>query len=435
MTKTFRIITLGCKVNQYESVYMKEELTHAGWCQADDAERADAAIINTCIVTQRAAHQSRQEIRKAIRENPGGLVAAIGCYAQVCPDELLGIQGIRLIADNRAKEKLTEVILSMENSEQRLVVLKDFESKMAFDFHPIGRFHGRNRAYLKIQDGCESFCSYCIVAFARGPYRSLAPEKVLSMIESLVREGHREIVLTGIHLGKYGVDLNGNMNLNNLLLAIGRQGFPVRIRLSSIEPNEIDQDLIEMVASSKWLCRHFHIPLQSGDDKVLKRMNRDYATKEFVKLIRSIHASIPLAAIGVDVMSGFPGEDSVAHQNTCSIIRDLPISYLHVFPFSARKGTAAFDFDGRNDPGVIKKRAAELRAIGQDKRAEFYDICLGKEFPVLAEGWYSEKEDMMKGTSDNYLPVLFSSVNDLKGRIVPVRIERIENNKVIGSPV
>jgi threonylcarbamoyladenosine tRNA methylthiotransferase MtaB len=435
MTKKFRIITLGCKVNQYESVYIKEELTRAGWCQASGGEQADAAIINTCIVTQKAAHQSRQEIRKAIRDNPRGLVAAIGCYAQVYPDELLRIKGIRLIADNRTKGKLPEVILSMENSERRFVFLKDFESKTAFDFQAIGRYHGRNRAYLKIQDGCESFCSYCIVAFARGPYRSLTPEKVLSMIERLALEGHGEIVLTGIHLGKYGVDLNGNINLNKLLLAIGREGFPVRIRLSSIEPNEIDQDLIEMIASYKWLCRHFHMPLQSGDDRVLKRMNRRYTTKEFVKLVRSIHTSIPLAAIGIDVMSGFPGEDPIAHQNTCSTIRDLPVSYLHVFPFSPRKGTAAFDFDGRNDPGVIKKRAAELRAIGKEKRAGFYGSCLGKKFQVLVEGWDSEKKDMMKGTSDNYLPVLFSSSNDLKGRIVPVRIERIENNKVFGSPV
>jgi threonylcarbamoyladenosine tRNA methylthiotransferase MtaB len=231
------------------------------------------------------------------------------------------------------------------------------------------------------------------------------------------------------------VDLNGNVNLNNLLLAIGREDFPVRIRLSSIEPNEIDGDLIEIMSSSKWLCRHFHIPLQSGDDRVLKRMNRHYTTKEFVKLIMSIHASVPLAAIGIDVMSGFPGEDPEAHQNTCSIIRDLPISYLHVFPFSPRRGTAAFAFEGRNSPELIKKRAAELRAIGRDKRAEFYGRCLGKEFPVLAEGWHSEKKEMMKGTSDNYLPVLFSSSCDLKGRIVPVRIERIENDKVFGSPV
>ena len=422
-------------MNQYESVYLKEKLTHAGWCQAEDGERADTVIINTCIVTQRAAHQSRQEIRRGIREHPDGLVAAIGCYAQVYPDELMHIEGLRLIAGNRAKGELAEIISGLENPGKRLVVLKDFESKEVFDFHPIRRFYGRNRAYLKIQDGCESFCSYCIVAFARGPYRSLAPEKVLSMIESLVREGHREIVLTGIHLGKYGVDLKSNTNLNNLLLAIGKEGFPARIRLSSIEPNEIDQDLIDIVASSDWLCRHFHIPLQSGDNGVLEKMNRHYTAEEFLKLIRTIHASIPFAAIGIDVMSGFPGEDSIAHGNTCSIIRDLPISYLHVFPFSPRKGTAAFDLDGRNNPEVIKRRAAELRAIGGEKRTGFYKGCLGKEFPVLAEGWASEEKGMMKGTSENYLPVLFSSVRDLKGRIVPVRIERIQDNKVFGSHV
>jgi threonylcarbamoyladenosine tRNA methylthiotransferase MtaB len=414
---------------------MRENLVHAGWFQAADGEKADAVIINTCIVTQKAAHQSRQEVRKAVRENPCGLIAAVGCYAQVYSDELLDIQGVRLIADNGSKGKISKMLLSMENSEQRLVVLNGFDSEMTFDFCPIGRYHGRSRAYLKIQDGCESFCSYCIVAFARGPYRSLASEKVLSMIENLSRKGHREIVLTGIHLGKYGVDLNGNMNLNKLLLDIGKEGFPARIRLSSIEPNEIDQELIEMLASSKWLCPHFHIPLQSGDDRTLRRMNRHYTPKEFAQLIKNIHASIPYAAIGIDIMSGFPGEDPAAHQNTCSLIRNLPISYLHVFPFSPRKGTAAFNSVGRNDPRIIKKRAAELRAIGKDKKAAFYESCLGKEFPVLAEGWSSENEGMMKGTSDNYLPVLFSSSKDLKGRIVPARIECVGNNKVFGSPV
>lgn len=435
MTGTFRIITLGCKVNQYESVYINEELTHAGWREAADGERPDAAIINTCIVTQKAAHQSRQAIRKAIRENPNGLVAAIGCYGQVYPDELMRIKGLRLIADNRSKGKLAEIIQEIKGSEKGLVVLKDFGSKTEFDFHPIRHFYGRNRAYLKIQDGCESFCSYCIVAFARGPYRSLAPAKVVSMLESLAREGHREVVLTGIHLGKYGVDLNGNMNLNKLLLAIGKEGFPVRIRLSSIEPNEIDQDLVEMVASSKWLCRHFHIPLQSGDDRVLNRMNRHYTAGEFIKLVTLIRDSVPLGAIGVDVMSGFPGEDRIAHEDTCSILRDMPVSYLHVFPFSPREGTAAFHFDGRNSPELIKKRAADLRAIGEEKRAAFYKSCVGKNFPVLAEAWTSGKKDMMKGTSDNYLAVRFPSSDNLKGRVVPVHTERTEKNRMLGRRV
>jgi threonylcarbamoyladenosine tRNA methylthiotransferase MtaB len=239
--------------------------------------------------------------------------------------------------------------------------------------------------------------------------------------------------LTGIHLGKYGVDLEGEMNLKKLLHAVGKEGFPVRLRLSSLEPTEIDAGLMEMVAAEPWLCRHFHIPLQSGDDGILRRMNRHYTEREFSDLIESIHDRIPLAAIGVDVMAGFPGEDIVAHENTCALIKDLPVSYLHVFPFSRRPGTAAASFDGQVDPGVIKERAKKLRNIGLKKKTSFYHNCLGKEFQVLAERWYLKEKKIMKGLSDNYLPVIFSSSEDSRNRIIPVRTDRVENNMVIGS--
>ena len=434
MTNTsFKIITLGCKVNQYESAYVKDALAHAGWHQAVNGERPDVSVINTCIVTQKAAHQSRQEIRKAIRENPQGMIAAIGCYAQVFPDELSEIQGIGLIADNTVKGKVPDLILRLAGTGQRKVALNDFEPGMPFEFLPLNRFPDRTRAYLKIQDGCQSFCSYCIVAFTRGHYRSLAQEKVLSMIESFACQGYKETVLTGIHLGKYGVDLAGGMNLKRLLRAIGKEGFPTRIRLSSLEPNEIDTDLIEIVATEPWLCRHFHIPFQSGDDVILRKMNRLYTSREFANVIQSIHARIPLAAIGVDVMAGFPGEDTVAHENTCSLIKNLPISYLHVFPFSRRSGTAAAVFSGQVDPAFIKERAKKLREISQRKRLSFYRSCLKKEFQVLAERWYSEEKKVMKGISDNYLPVVFPSSQDSRNQVIPVRMERVENNLVIGS--
>ncbi|MCJ7683748.1 MAG: tRNA (N(6)-L-threonylcarbamoyladenosine(37)-C(2))-methylthiotransferase MtaB [Desulfobacteraceae bacterium] len=433
MEKSFKIITLGCKVNQYESAYLKDALARAGWRQAVNGEGADVSVVNTCIVTQKAGHQSRQEIRKAIRGNPKGIVAAIGCYAQVFPDELRQIEGIGLIADNTVKGKIPELLLTLADSRQQMTALNDFKPGMPFDFLQIKSFPDRTRAYLKIQDGCQSFCSFCIVAFARGPYRSLAPEKVLSMIESLTDQGYKEVVLTGIHLGKYGVDLEGEMNLKKLLHAIGKEGFPVRLRLSSLEPNEIDAGLMEMVAAEPWLCRHFHIPLQSGDDGILRRMNRHYNTREFSELIESIHDRIPLAAIGVDVMAGFPGEDIVAHKNTCALIKDLPVSYLHVFPFSCRPGTAAASFDGQIDPGVIKERAEKLRDIGLIKRTSFYHNCLGKEFQVLAERWHSKEKKIMKGLSDNYLPVLFSSSKDSRNQIIPVHMERVENNMVVGS--
>ena len=303
---------------------------------------------------------------------------------------------------------------------------------MGFEFLPIKRFPGRTRANLKIQDGCQSFCTYCIVPFARGPYRSLPPSKVLSMAESLAGEGYREIVLTGIHLGKYGVDLGGGVGLSALLRSLGKEGFPVRIRLSSLHPDEIDEELIEMAASEAWLCRHFHISLQSGDDGILKRMNRRYKKGDFAQLIETIHDRVPLVAMGVDVISGFPGEKRTAHENTCSLIRDLPVSYLHVFPFSVRPGTKAANFSSQTDPGEIKKRAAELRNLGQIKKEAFYRACLGKNFLVLVETRQSEEKNIFKGTSDNYLPVGFPSDRDVTGTFVSVKTKKIENGRVTG---
>jgi len=433
--KSFKVITLGCKVNQYESAYLKEALAGAGWGQVGRDETSDVVIINTCIVTQKAAHQSRQAIRKAIRENPGGYIAAVGCYAQALPKEISQIEGVGLIADNRMKADISHFLIKGGASSKTTVLLKQYEVNAPFDFLDIRSFPDRTRAYLKIQDGCESFCSYCIVPFTRGPYRSLAPEKVLHMLETLSGQGYKEVVFTGIHLGKYGVDLMGDTDLVSLLRMVGREGYPLRIRLSSIEPNEIEMGLIEMAASERWFCRHFHIPLQSGDNRMLKMMNRNYTTREFAEIIEAIYSKIPHVCIGVDIMSGFPGEDSKAHRNSCSLIKDLSLSYLHVFPFSPRPGTAANRLKGRVDPGVIKKRAAELRDLGERKRNLFYQGCLHEEFPVLGEGWDSEKPGVMKGRSDNYLPVLFHSDHIRENQLVQVLMERVKGSMVIGSVV
>jgi threonylcarbamoyladenosine tRNA methylthiotransferase MtaB len=429
MSKSFKIITLGCKVNQYESAYLFEALDSAGLIRAGDGDHADIHIVNTCIVTQTASRQSRQEIRKAIRENPGAIVVATGCYAQVYPDELLGIDGIGLIVGNTEKAKIPDLLLCETGKEK--VVSRAFAPDAAFEFLPIRRFPGRARAFLKIQDGCQCNCSYCIVPLARGPYGSLSHEKVLDMLARLANEGYREVVLTGIHLGMYGVDLKNGMDLGRLLVAIKNQRLPLRIRLSSLEINEIDTLLIGMMASDDLLCRHLHIPLQSGDDRILKRMNRHYTVAQFAEAIKMVHDSVPLAAIGVDIMTGFPGEDISAYENTYALIKDLPISYLHVFPFSPRPGTAAWSFGDRVDPGTVRKRAEDLRDLGQKKKMVFYQKCLDKEFPVLAESQYSEKDNLIKGTSDNYLPVLFP-LTQKSNRVIQVRMERVENNVVIG---
>jgi len=431
VSKTFRIITLGCKVNQYESGCLREALLQGGWVEASKGEKAEVNIVNTCIVTQRASYQSRQAIRRAIKENPGGLAAAVGCYPQVFPEELQGIEGLDVLADNTVKGRLPEIFRQLTKRAHPAVVSEGAFSRGFFDLLPVS---DRTRAMLKIQDGCDSFCTYCIVPYARGPVRSLEPEKVVERLSALSERGFKEVVLTGIHLGRYGTDLKPAIGLKDLLSLVGAKRLPLRIRLSSLEPREVDQDIIEMVASEEWLCRHFHIPLQSGDDEILRRMNRDYRAEEFRRLIETIRSNIPLAAIGVDILAGFPGEDEGAFLHTYRLVADLPLSYFHVFPFSPRKGTPASKYGDQVPQKTIKARTDRLRSLGEMKRAAFHGSCLGRDFEVLTEGWL-EKGRTVKGLSDNYLPLVFPSTRFSQNEIVRVRAERVENRKVVGSPI
>ena len=427
--KTFRIITLGCKVNQYESACLREALLQAGWQEAPKGGKAEASIVNTCIVTHSASYQSRQAIRRAIKGNPGGLTAAVGCYAQVFSEELLEIRGLDLVAGNGAKHRLPDLLQDREKGRAPLFMSEEFSSLCFSDLLPLS---ARTRAVLKIQDGCDSFCSYCIVPYARGSVRSLEPHKVIENLEALAEKGYKEVVLTGVHLGRYGIDLHPAMGLKDLLSLLGKQKLPSRIRLSSLEPKEIGPDIIEMVASEPWLCRHFHIPLQSGDDNILKKMNRPYTALEFRSLIEKIRARVPVAAIGVDIMAGFPGEGEKAWLSTYGLVRDLPLSYFHVFPFSPRRGTPAWSFAERVPDPEIKKRTAQLRVLGEYKRRSFYESCVGLEFDILSEGWHGNGL-WIKGLSDNYLPVVFESPNPSQNEMVRVRIERVDAKTVHGA--
>jgi threonylcarbamoyladenosine tRNA methylthiotransferase MtaB len=429
VSKTFRIITLGCKVNQYESACLREALLRMGWAEAPKGVTAEVSIVNTCIVTQKASYQSRQAIRRAIKENPAGLAAAVGCYSQVFPEELLDIKGLDLLADNTAKDRLPEVFQHLGKGVRPVVLSEGCFSHSFSEALPVS---DRTRAMLKIQDGCDSFCSYCIVPYARGPVRSLGPERVIESLVALSERGYKEVVLTGIHLGRYGTDLKPALGLKDLLSLIGTQRLTLRIRLSSLEPKDIDQDIIEMVASEGWLCRHFHIPLQSGDDEILGRMNRHYGAEEFRTLIETIREKVPHAAVGVDILAGFPGEDDQAHLHTYQLVKDLPLSYFHVFPFSPRKGTPASTFGAQVPQKEIRTRTDQLRALGEKKRQAFYESCLGNNFEVLTEGWL-EKGRTIKGLSDNYLPLIFTSSQMSQNEMVRVRAERVEKRMVVGS--
>jgi threonylcarbamoyladenosine tRNA methylthiotransferase MtaB len=387
------------------------------------------------MVTHEAQSQSRQAVNRATRENPEARIVAGGCYAEVFPDELRRMKGIGLIAGNRLKGRLPSILLGAESSFSGTPDGCRPSWEAPFEHLPVQEFGDRTRAFLKIQDGCESYCSYCIVPYARGPLRSLGPSEAVQALRTLSGKGYKEVVLTGIHLGKYGVDLSPSSGLKSLLRMIAVEKLPIRVRLSSIEPNEVDSELIEMISEEEWLCNHLHIPLQSGDDSILQRMNRKYGAKEFAGLIDRIHDAVPFAAIGVDVMVGFPGEDEKAFANTFTLIRDLPVSYLHVFPFSPRKGTPAADFPDRVAPALIKRRAAELRALGQAKRTAFHHAFIGKELTVLIEGRDPKIKGMATGLSDNYLPVHFPYLEGPENAFVRVRVDRMGARGVIGTMV
>ena len=420
--RKFKIITLGCKVNQCESAYIYEQLIKAKWKEASDKERADLVIINTCIVTQKASRQSRQQIRKAIRENPLAHIIVTGCYAQVYPEELLNIEGISLIVGNKEKSQIPKLI---KNGFSDKLIVYEFSKNEPFVNMTPTRFFNRSRAFLKIQDGCESYCSYCIVPYARGPLRSMRIEDVIDAIKQFADRGYKEVVLTGIHLGKYGIERGESLEM--LLKEIVKKRFPLRIRLSSIEPNEVTDELLELISCEN-ICKHLHIPLQSGDNRILRYMNRNYTREEFEELIMKIYKKNPYIAIGTDVIVGFPGEDSVAYKNTLSLLKRLPISYLHVFSYSDRPKTKAFYMKEKIPGAVVKERVKELRQLSKKKRAEFIKRCIGKVFDIIVE---SSKDGFLEGLSDNYIRVLIpKKTSEL---LLRVKIEDIKEEFAIGS--
>jgi threonylcarbamoyladenosine tRNA methylthiotransferase MtaB len=359
----------------------------------------------------------------------------VGCYGQVFPEELADIEGVDLIAGNREKGSLADLVLNKTRQNLPLILREDFETSPPFEHLPIKSFAGRTRAFLKIQDGCESFCSYCIVPLARGPLRSLEPHKVIEILSEMERNGHKEVVLTGIHLGKYGTDLGTDMNLHRLLVEISRNRSQMRVRLSSLEPTEIGRDLIEFMGGHDWVCRHFHISLQSGDDTVLKRMNRHYTAEKFTNLIEDIHRHVPRVSIGVDVLVGFPGEAERAFYTTLTLLRDLPIGYLHVFPYSKREGTAAAHFPDQLNPKIITERAALLRSLDREKRSRFREALLGQSFQVLAEGWVPGRANIIRGLSDNYVRFSFPSLRPVSNDFVRVRAVGVNDQGMMGTPI
>jgi len=435
--KKYKIMTLGCKVNHFESEAIDQYLKNSEWHDAESEEKADVVIINTCTVTQKASMQSRQAIRQAIRSNPDARIMVTGCYAQTGIKEIKKIKGVHDIIGSALKHRIPQAILSSPDSERPdspVIIVPDINREQIFKQTPVGISSKRTRPFLKIQDGCNSFCSYCVVPYARGRSRSMAVEDVLEKIKLLVDSGYKETVLTGVHLGCYGKDFSsGNSSLYSLLKRIDDSGAINRVRLSSIEPHELTTEIIDLVASSSKLCHHFHIPLQSGDDQILEMMNRPYKAKHFRELVLQIRSSIPEAAIGVDVLIGFPGETEEAFDATYELIKELSVTYLHVFPFSPRKETPAYRYPNQVDNAVIKKRCKKMRELGKLKKTKFLQQSIGKKTEILIEETPDKKSELLKGLTGNYITVLLEGPLYLKNSIAKVRIDKIfDNNSVMG---
>ncbi len=433
-TKTFCITTLGCKVNQYESDAIRRQMEARGWTHAPGGKPADLIIVNTCAVTGRAAMQSRQEIRKAVRNNPGARIMATGCYAEIDPDGIQPIRGVHAIVGHGDKHRVSELAnAEHESGGLPMHVRRNIREERIFRQLPMPAFGDRTRPVLKIQDGCNAFCTYCIVPKARGPSRSLPPEDVISHVRKLWDLDYKEIVLSGIHLGNYGMDLTPPADLPGILVRIRDLPSAPRIRLSSIEPNELTGNIIRLVAESDRFSRHFHIPLQSGDNSILERMHRPYTRGKFSDLVHRIRDHVPDAAIGADVLVGFPGETESAFENTYELINGLPVTYLHVFPFSSREGTPAHTFTGKVPGHVIKERCRRIRELGKSKKRTFYSRFIGKTMEALIETSRDKKTGMLKGITSNYIALRMEGGDELKNTLTRVKIDDFpDDNALVG---
>ncbi len=422
------IQTLGCKVNQSESASMEGILRANNYQIVRHTDSPDVCIVNTCTVTAKSDYQSRQLIRKAVRS--GARVIATGCYAQLRPDELTRINGIDLVVGNSGKDDIVSYLRNLSGSGGNPSVIAASQAS-PLKIKPY--FSGRSRAFLKIQDGCNSSCSYCTVPMARGKSRSLCPPDVLKAVERLAADGYREIVLTGIHIGSYGLDLRPESSLVDIVDSIVGNYPGIRIRLSSVEPQEFREELLAYIKEGR-VCRHLHIPLQSGSDRILRAMNRGYTVGFFKQLIHRISSECPDISIGTDVIAGFPGETVKDFDDTVRLIEELPFSYLHVFPFSKRPQTGASLSANQIKDSVKKERVKTLISIGKNKKNIYMAKHLGSVLNVIVE-----KKNITTGfynaISDNYLRLLVRSDTLQPGRQMQVRVISLTDAGLIAEPL
>lgn len=418
--------TLGCKVNHYETEAIWQLFKEAGYERTDFERIADVYVINTCTVTNTGDKKSRQVIRRAIRKNPDGVICVTGCYAQTSPAEIMAIPGVDIVVGTQDRVKMLEYIEQYKQERQPINGVRNIMKTRVYEELDVPDFTDRTRASLKIQEGCNNFCTFCIIPWARGLMRSRDPKEVVSQAKQLVQAGYKEIVLTGIHTGGYGEDLK-DYNLAMLLRDLEEQVDGLkRIRISSIEASQISDEVIEVLKNSKKVVRHLHIPIQSGSDTVLKRMRRKYTMEFFAERIERLKEALPGLAITSDVIVGFPGETEEEFMETYNFIQKHKFSELHVFPYSKRTGTPAARMDDQVDEEIKNDRVHRLIQLSDQLAKEYASKFEDEVLEVIPEERYKEEEndDLFVGYTDNYLKVVFQATEEMIGKIVKVKISK-----------
>lgn len=428
--KTVSFLTLGCKVNQYDSDAMRTIFLQQGYRAVKEEEEADVYVINTCSVTSIGDRKSRQMVRKIRRKHPQAVIAVAGCYAQIAPEIFESMGDIDVIVGAQNRSKIVEYVEQAQKKEKTINAVKDIMSVTEFEnLYVDAEGETKTRAFIKVQEGCDNYCTFCIIPFARGKLKSRKQKDAVEEIRRLVAKGYREIVLTGIHLGNYGRDLHDGTSLATLVEELLRIPNLLRIRMGSIESVELSDDLINLIKDEPRVCRHLHLPIQSGSDAVLRRMNRHYRLPEYKKLISELREKIPGLALTTDLIVGFPGETEENFMETLETLRELRFSAIHVFPYSQRTGTPAAVFPNQV-PGDIKKdRVHRVQELEKEISKEYRKTFLQKTVHVLIE---EEKNGYFEGLSDEYIRVSITDKNVEKGRLYSVYVENLTEDGLIG---
>jgi threonylcarbamoyladenosine tRNA methylthiotransferase MtaB len=422
--------TLGCRLNQVDTQQLQTLLEARGFRTVDFDEPADVVVVNTCTVTARAEFSDRQMIRRAARVSPGAKLVVTGCWAQTSPDEVAAMSEVALVVGNADKSRLPDLLDRVDAGKSHVSPVAEAR---AVEIAPIARWHGRSRAFLKVQDGCQHRCAFCVVPFARGASRSLEPKMVLDQARLLVEAGHLEVVLTGVDLGHYGADLLPRTTLAALLRSLVELPGLRRLRLSSLLPAYFTPELIEIVTASPVVAPHFHIPLQSGSARVLRLMRRPYDPRMYRALVERLAAARPGLGLGTDLIAGFPGETDRDFAETMACVQELPFSYLHVFPYSPRKGTEATRLPGRLDSRTITRRSRALRDAGRAKSDEFRRRLVGSVEDVLVLESRDRTTGGLVGLTGSYVEVVFAGPERLMRTLARVRVTDVRGDRAVGE--